>query len=100
MRKKIDEYLDILRNHFDFDVTISFIDDKVIMAETPYNQKWELGIQILFSSIYKNEKFYVNFPSLNISGDKLNKFTEEMVVVTKIVNDLNNLIDEWRKEND
>lgn len=98
---KIENYLDLLRTHYDFDLKMSVWDGR-ILVETPFNQNWDLGINILFSSIYKKEEFYISLPSLHLSptNDKINRFMNEMEVVTKIVNDLNNLIDEWRSNDE
>lgn len=98
---KIDNYLELLKSHYDFELKVQSFKDRIII-DTPFNQKWELGIEILFCSIYGREEFYVNTPALNLysSDNNLNKFVEEMQIVSKIVNDLNVLIDEWRESNE
>lgn len=97
---KISDYLDVLENHYGFDLKMMLLNDR-LLAETPFNQKWEFGIQILFSSIYTKEKFYLNVPALNLNETaKMKRFIEEMEVTSKIVIDLNELVDEWRRENE
>jgi len=61
----------------------------LILFNTPFSQKFPLGIQIQFNGIRGEEGFIINTPSLNIKGDDLIIFSNTINNVITYVKELN-----------